>query len=223
MGRGRPAHVEVTATGEVRAVPDRLRLDLGLEVRARTPGQALRQLAERSQRLARVLDGGGVAPADRQTTAVHLHAVHEAGRPRSDAFEASSRITVRLGALDTAGAILDAAAAAVETSVVVGGISWSVDDRALPMRAARAAAIEAAMRRAEELAAGTGHRLGPILRVAEDADPGPRPPGRLRQRAMTAASGMAVEPGEETISVSVWCRFALLDPGPAADRATPAS
>lgn len=212
MGHRRARFVDVAATGEARVPPDRVRLDLGLEVHAATPGAALSELAEQSDRLLAVLDAAEVAPADRQTTHVQLHPDHIPGRPRPSGFAAGYQLVVHLSRLAAAGPILDACARAVETSLVVGGLDWSVADPEPARELARAAALERAVHKARALAAGVGAELGPALRVSEEAGNGWHPvAGRARAHAPMAAA-MAVEPGTETVSVMVSCRFALLEP-----------
>ncbi|HUY96851.1 MAG TPA: SIMPL domain-containing protein [Verrucomicrobiae bacterium] len=216
MGGRRTPLVEVTATGEARVPPDRVRLTLGVECRATTPGLALRQLADDSQRLRDCLDAAAIPALDRQTSTVQLHPIHDPRGRQPAGFRAVHGLVVQLDELAAVGPVLDAVASALPTSLTVGGLAWTVADSAPARARARTLALERAVAQATALAVGLGHRLGPVLRVVEAGEDGSAPVPGNHRRALAGTAAMAVEAGEETVTVSLWCRFALLEPGASA-------
>ncbi len=117
-------------------------------------------------------------------------------------YHVVNQIMVRVRDLDTTGDVLGAALAAGANNV--GGIRFGVEDTQALEVAARDAAVDNALAKAEQLAERLGVNVGNVRHVIETS--GDLPPEPRLERAMAFDSGGAsvpVSPGDFTVRVSV--------------------
>ncbi|MBW2542354.1 MAG: SIMPL domain-containing protein, partial [Deltaproteobacteria bacterium] len=126
-------------------------------------------------------------------------------QPEIVGYAVSNRVSVKVRDLDTVSDVLDDAAEAGGDAARVSGISFAVDEPEQYESEARKAAVEDARKRAEELAALAGVKLGEVRSIAESgvsvpfAERGYR--GVMLESA--AAPRTPISPGETEISLSV--------------------
>jgi len=128
------------------------------------------------------------------------------------AYQASSTLSVRMRAIDKAGAII---AQGVQSGAVYQGVAFDLSDRESREDALRVKAVGNAMRRASLYAEGASMKLGPLQAINADvAQPMFRVgSGAARSLSMApAATPMPVEPGLITLSESVAATWALAPP-----------
>jgi len=204
--------VSVIGTGEVNVAPDEAFVTLGAQTDAATASEALAQNNDQMQALLDALADEGVARADLRTRFVSLFPRYAeqpqpAGLPEIAGYTALNNVDVQVRDLDQLGALLDAAVAAGANTI--SGIRFVASDDLALTEQARAAAMDDARQKAEQLASLAGASLGPVISLSEGAA-GPTP---IFGGDTTAGIGGAVpiEPGTETVSVSLHVTWQLID------------
>ncbi|MEM7528650.1 MAG: SIMPL domain-containing protein [Pseudomonadota bacterium] len=203
--------VQVQGAGEATATPDMATVTIGVTSEART---AARALDTNSADMAKVLDAlgtAGVEARDIATTTVTLSPLYN--RPTADGvrsirgYGASNQVQIRVRALDTLGATLDAVTEAGATDI--RGIAFGLQDPDTAMDEARRDAIADARKRATLYADAAGVTLGTVLSISETTLGFPVPMQRMAFAAEAAASAVPIAPGERSLSVNVNVVFAL--------------
>jgi uncharacterized protein YggE len=207
--------VMVVGEGLASAVPDTALLQLGVETRGATPGEALEACSRALEEVIAALRAAGVEPSRLATGQLNVHPDWEKveGQRRPAGYRAAAGLTTRLDAPARAGQVATAAVAAGGEAARVHGLALVVGDRVGVLAAARAAAWRDARGRAEQYAALAGVGLGRVVRIEELTDGrhalafagGPRP---------LAAVGPPVEVGEAEVPERVAVTWALLDAPP---------
>lgn len=208
---GERPRITVTGEGRAEAVPDLAVITIGVTTHADTAAAAL---AENSARLSAVLDrlrAAGVADRDLQTSGLSLGPRYDYGNnhpPRLEGYEATNQLAVRVRALDTLGAILDAAV--TDGANTLGGLAFSLADPQGARDAALAAAVAEARRKAAIIAEAAGVRLGPVLSISEQvAFAGPQPMPRIAMAE--AAPAVPVAAGEVGYAATVTIVYGIAD------------
>jgi len=205
--------ITVTGRGEVRAAPDRLHLSAGVETRAETAAGALAANAQAMTRVIEALLDAGLARRAIATGGLSVQPVDgrdSGGRSTGeiDHFRVVNTVRLTTGAIDRAGALIDALAQAGANRF--GGLSFALADPG-PLRAeARAEAMADARAAAEAYAAAEGLAPGAVKTIRETGAGMPAP--RMRGMALEAADAppTPVEPGEIAVSASVTVVWTLV-------------
>ena len=202
--------VSVVGTAVLRAEPDEAMVVVTLSALKDGPGQALEDVARRSEALVALLDEFGIASSDRSTTGVSVHEDfdHTSEGRRSLGHRAASAIAVRLTDVGLIGRLVTRAT--TELDARVDGPRWQIAaENPVRLDAARQAAADG-QRKAQAYAEGVGARLGALIRLAEPESASfPRRAGKII--AASAASGdLLVEPGEQEINATIEVTFALI-------------
>lgn len=124
------------------------------------------------------------------------------------AYQASNTLSVKIRALDKAGALITKA---VQNGATYQGVEFNLSDREEREDALRVKAAANALHRASLYAEGAQMKLGAVQSISADgAEPAYRaaPMGK----AMAAAAPLPVEPGLITLAESVNATFALVPP-----------
>jgi uncharacterized protein len=203
----------VTVWGEavVRNEPDEAALVLTLTAVEKTPGAALSDVAKRGAALVTLLDGFGLAKADRSTTGITVEEEHEhtGTGHRVVGHRATSQTSVRVADPDQVGQL--ASRAADELSARINGLRWLISlDNPVRLEAARQAAANAE-RKARAYAEGIGAGLGPLTRLSESGHAyDDRQPRRWTAVGYAASHTVPVEAGEQAVMASIEATFALV-------------
>jgi uncharacterized protein YggE len=204
-----PRHLTVTGEGRIEVTPDMALVTIGVRTQAKTAQAALAANSERMAAVLAQLRAAGIAPRDLQTGSLSLgprYEYHDNRAPRLVGFEASNEVTARVRALDSLGAVLDAAVA--DGANVLGGLTFTLADPGPARDAALAGAVREARRKAEIMAGAAGVALGPVVSIAEAG--GFAPPLPMPRMAMEAAA-VPIEAGEIAYAASVTVVWALAD------------
>lgn len=198
----------VLGTATVTAPPDQAVVRLGVETRAATPAEALRQHEEDVARVLAEVRGFGIA--DRAITIEQLNLGEE--RDRDGATEAVARrlVSVRIGDLRV---VPDLIASVVASGANrLAGLDYTVEDPQPLEEQALVAAVTRAREKAERLAEAAGLELGTVLAMSEQNVGGVRPYAFARGEALAVADGNpgAYSTGLSSVDASVIVRFALL-------------
>jgi uncharacterized protein YggE len=202
--------VTVIGVASVRVEPDEALLWLTLTALEEDPARAFSGVSARSNALIAMLDGLGVAKADRATAGVSVSEEfhHTSEGRRSLGHRATTRVIVRLTDQELIGRL--AAQATAKLGAQLDGLRWRVAaENPAWLEAARLAAAHAE-RKARAYAEGVGAELGPLVRLAE-----PEGPEVMARRAAHqplsagAPEPMSIEPGEHDVAASIQATFSL--------------
>jgi uncharacterized protein len=203
--------IEVDGSGETRTSPDTADLDLAIETRAKTAEGAA---ASNAALAAKVIDALKSKLGDKgkiTTGGYSLNPEYDqratSETPRIVGYTAQNSVTVHTGALDLAGALIDAAIAAGANRV--NSLNFSVKDDTKARGEAIAIATRDARAQAEALASALDVKLGKVLKATTISEQRPVPIRMNRAMAMSAAVATPVEPGDVTVPATVSLIFEI--------------
>ena len=208
--------LNVSGTGEAVAQPDVAVVTLGVTTDAKEAGTALKDNSTQMSAVIQALVAAGVANKDIQTQTINLSPRYdtptprpgETARPELVGFTATNLVEVRVRKISSLGGMLDAAVQAGGNQIQ--GIRFEISDQNDLYDQARKAAWADALNKAEQLAGLAGAELGPVITINESS----YTPVRYAERAMAFAAdaSVPVEPGTQSVQISVQVTWALQDP-----------
>jgi len=205
-----PGLITVTGEGVVRAVPDQAMLQIGVTTQADTAAAAMSANSAALTLIVAQLTGAGIAERDMQTSNLSINpnwSTYEGGaESRISSYVAANQIDVRIRALGSLGAVVDAAVS--DGANTLNGLTFGVTDQKPLLEEARKAAVADARSRAEVLAAATGGKLGRVVSINDGGGfSGPAP----MFRAEAAAGAPPVQGGEVSLTATVTIVYELAD------------
>lgn len=194
--------ITVTGSATVNVVPDLATITLGVTTRGDTAAAAMAANNDAVSAVIARLIAAKVADRDMQTSSLSVNpnwVMNAAGTGQEvRGYVASNMLTVRIKALETAGAVLDAAIS--DGANTLNGLSFGLTDPRPVEDAARKAAVADALARAKLLAEAAGEKLGPIVSISEgDGQTDVRP----MMTKMAGDGAVPVAAGEVGISAAV--------------------
>ncbi len=206
--------ISVSGSGTASTAPDLAILELGVDVLAKSIGEARATASREMNAVIEALRTGGLQDADLTTTAYDIHPEydHREGR-RLRGYRITNMVEARINEPDALGEIVDAASEAGSTHVVVRGLRFVHSDESELAAVARRAAWNDAKSRADQLAALAGVAVGAVQSISEHRSHSGGPPA-LRARAMESAAAPPIESGQLAVSISVDIEFAIKDRAP---------
>lgn len=209
----KPRTISVTATGTVEAAPDRARITVGVVTEADKAGPAVTDNAAAMSRVIDALKKAGIEARDIATaqfsvSPIHAHNKSASGgySSRIDGFRVRNQATVDVRDISRVGDVIDLAAQSGANEF--SEVEFVVSDFETKLDEARREAMRNALRRASLYVEAAGARLGGVMTISEHVNGGPRP---FRAREAAAMASTPIEPGEQTLSVSVSVVWALKD------------
>ncbi len=192
--------ISVSGYGAINAVPDTAIIRLGVETEADTAQEALDDNSVQMSQLISATVAAGVAETDIQTHGLQLQPVYSSSTtdPQLTGYRASNIVAITARDLDGLGELLDAAIEAGGNRI--DSIRFEVSDREALFAAAREAAMNDAIERAEQLTALAGAELGEVFTISEV---GGTPPAPIPVETVADVSRVPVSPGMQTIEVYV--------------------
>ncbi len=206
--------ISVSGQGRITAVPDIALLTLGVEVTAPTVAAARAAAAGAMKAVRASLDANAIRSDDIKTLTFNIQPQYHYRReekPEISGYTVSNRVSVKVRDLDRVSEVLDDAAETGGDAVRISSIAFTVDEPERYEDDAREAAVEDARRRAEQLAALAGVRLGKVLSISESGASIPLM-ARSVERVMLAAADAPptpISPGETEIALSVFVVYAI--------------
>lgn len=211
LGQQQPQGIHVTGQGIATARPDMARITLGVTQRKPTAKEAMDAV---NQSVASILDGvkkAGIPEESLQTSRFYLYPLRDNTRYgdsnnlKTRGYEAGNSITIEVRDLGKLGAVLD-------TALELGandfnGLDFGIKDTASLLADARKKAVEDGRKRAEQIAAAAGVKLGPIVHINEMSDSGPMYSAEMS--AMRSSASDAVAGGEVDVSARVNMIFGI--------------
>lgn len=206
-----PHLIVVQGSGEVRVEPDSLRLDVGVEVRAKTIADAREQVNAGMRRVIDAVRALSLPDLALETSILQVtpvYAPQQANQPpRISGYAASNHVTITLRDVaedvlgDRGASILDAALGAGANSV--GGLEFFLADPSSARDEALAAAVRDARRDAATIATAAGVTLSSLHSVEEETGVHVVP----RAMSLQAMASTPVEVGDVVVQSSVTARF----------------
>lgn len=200
--------VIVHGCGVALAVPDVMRVEIGVQARDLHPDAALAAANRAMAAVQQDLLGSGVDSADVRTTQVDLHTDYDRQGRAVAGYVATQGLAVVLRDLGVAGARVSSALGAAGDAARLNGLHLDLADDREPAAQAREAAVADARRRAETYAGAVGRGLGRVLQITEGSPHGPVP---VRARVMAAEAGpVPVQAGTQDVTAYVTIEWALV-------------
>lgn len=196
--------IQVMGQGSVSARPDTAVVRLGVETDADTAAAALDDNNVRMSALISVTLEAGIAEEDMQTQGLRLQAIYQ-DQTDTDTlrqvvgYRASNIVAVTVRDLDGLGAFLDEAIAAGGNTIQ--SINFEVSDRDELIAAAREAAMNDAIAKAEQLTGLAGADLGEVLTITEFGGSSPAPVAF--ESAQAAADSVPIAAGTQEIQTTI--------------------
>ena len=207
-----PPQIVTMGEGEVQVTPDRARIHITVETRARTAAAAAEENSRIQQAVITRLRALGL-PAERLLTLgynvqpEYQYDPQGGGRPRISGYVARNTVRADVWQIDRVGPVIDAALGAGANSI--GSLDFYSSREDEVRRQALAAAVRQARLDAEAMAAAAGGRLGSLIEIQSGGFHHPPPMPFARGVAMEAAQAAdtPIVPGEQTFRTSVTARW----------------
>lgn len=207
--------VELSVNEIVRSAPDVAQIGAGVQTRAPTAREAVRENTAAMDRTVERLRSLGIERKDIQTANFNLNPQYqynsETGEQTFTGYQVSNNVQVMLRNLDHAGEVLDALVQAGANNIY--GPNFTLEDDAEAKAEARRNAFLRGMQQAEEFARMAGYSGVRLLEVSESFQgSGAVPPRPMAVRVSAdAAEGGAVpvEPGEVTTGVTLGLKYEM--------------
>jgi uncharacterized protein YggE len=203
--------LDISATGEVTRVPDVAIISTGVVTRAATATAAIRQNAQRMERVRAALKRAGIEDRDIQTSSISLNPEYNYQQnqpPKLTGYQASNQLSVRFRDIGETGKILDALVS--EGANQINGPSLTIDKPEAALDEARVKAIANGRARADLYARALGMRVVRLLSVSESGGYAVPPPMPMAVMAMERDSASTkIDAGEQKLQVSVSLSFEL--------------
>jgi uncharacterized protein len=197
-----PRQVTVVGSGEVKGVPDTLTADVSIESIAPDVTTAMNQTNDRQKAVLGALNAGGIDAKDISTTGVSLQPQYGENSTITG-YRASNSIQVKIRKLDSASQVLAGIVSAGGAATRLNSVSFSIEDDSRLVSDARARAFNDAKDRAQQYAQLSGLSLGKIISISEAPAGSPPSPPVPMPRGGAMATEVPLQPGEQTVGLSV--------------------
>ncbi|MEO9468830.1 SIMPL domain-containing protein [Parasphingorhabdus sp.] len=206
--------VELSVTETVETVPDTAAFSTGVETKAATATQALRENSRQTRILIDKLKSAGIAEKDIQTTGISLNADYEYDREnkgnRFVGYRVSNQVRAKVRKLNKLGSILDMLVSE-GGATNLNGPYFSVSNDAPLKKLARERALSNARAQAEEYARASGYGGVKVLSVSEvlrSVSPAQMPV--MRSMASAAAESVPVSVGQVGTGVTLNISYEMI-------------
>jgi uncharacterized protein YggE len=207
-----PATVYVSGNGVVTIAPDTASVVIGVNVIETTLSSAQEKATSQMTAVIDALKAAGIDEKEIQTVNYSVNIIQDYdqnGNPAAiKGFQVSNQVNVTIRDLDKLGSILDTVVA--QGANAIYGISFYVDDPSAAASQARTLAVQDAKKKADELAAAAGMKVGRVLSISETYSPSPSPVAYGGVEAADARAAVPLQAGTTTISVDVQVTYELI-------------
>jgi len=207
----RATTLNLSAFGETAARPDIASITTGVQVKAPTAAEAMRQNAERMSAVVATLKARGINERDIQTSGLSLSPqyVYEQNKPpRPDGYQASNQVTVTVRDLARLGQAVDAVVAAGANEI--NGIGFGLASPGPVEDASRRAAVVALTAKANLYAQAAGYKIARLISLSESGGYTPQPPQPKYMARALASDSTPVEGGELKVRIDVQAAYELV-------------
>lgn len=197
--------IELSVSEQVDSAPDTATFSTGVETKAKTATEALRQNSVQARAVINRLKSLGIAEKDIQTTGINLRADYdydqESRENRFVGYAVSNQVSATVKDISRLGEILDAIVSSGATNL--NGPSFSISDDSKLKDLARERALASAKARAMSYARSEGYAGVRVLSISEGMSHQSDAP-MMRMEASAASSALPpVAPGQVGTVVSL--------------------
>ena len=197
--------LNVNGSGKVALTPDIAYITIGVHTEGASATDAMADNNRQAQAVMDVLKGQGIADRDIQTTNLSIYPQQiydDQGKPTGEIrYSVDNSVYVTLRNINNVGDVLDAVVKAGANTI--SGIQFDVSDKSAALSSARAAAVQDAQAKAEELAKAAGVTLGQVQTISEYTSSNPIPMYDMRAAPMADAASVPVQPGQMLLTMEV--------------------
>jgi len=205
-----PPAIVTSASGEAKLTPDRASIYIGVQTRAASASAAARENAQRQRAVIDAIVALGISreqiSTENYSVAPEMRFDQNTQKSTVTGYVVSNVVRVELQRVEQVAPVLDAALA--KGANQINSLDFFASNSDAARRQALAAAISTARSDAEAMARAAGGTLGPLLELGT-ADTGPRPVFKAMAGG-AMASQTPIEPGEQTLRVSVTGRWQFI-------------
>ncbi|MBF6602869.1 MAG: SIMPL domain-containing protein [Sphingorhabdus sp.] len=198
--------VEISVSEQVDSAPDTATFSTGVETKAPTATQALRDNSQQAKRVIDKLKELGIAEKDIQTTGINLHADYEYDRENSTnrfvGYRVSNQVQATVRDIDNLGTILDALVSS-GGATNLSGPNFSIDDDSAVKKLARERALANGKAQAESYAKAAGYSGVRVLSISEGISNNSPYPVPEAARMVKADASVPVAPGQVGTTVNL--------------------
>ena len=198
--------IAVQGMGTASAAPDMVQVTLGVSVRASTVAEAQSDASARMNRVTERLTAMGVLKDQIRTVRYNIFPQYGQNQQLTG-YQVENIVSARTKAIEKAGELLDAAAAAGANRVE--SISFTIADPKPLAVKARDEAMAEAKAKADQLARLAGVRLGRPTSISESVSGTPPPPIPFAAGRAEAVQATPISPGEMEVRVSVHVTYGI--------------
>lgn len=211
---GSAPKLTVQGTGNASATPDVLTVTVDIAVTDPNAQASLLDDNTKASAVTAVLEHGGVAPKDIQTSNVSIQPQYSLA-DTIDGYQMTNTITAQLRHFSTAGSVLDAVATAAGNAARIDSLTFSIEDPRAIEDTARTDAVHQAVSHARSMAQAAGERLGPVCSLTDQSTPdyGVAEPFNAASAAgITPKTVVPLQPGTQQESAQITMVYALEQP-----------
>jgi uncharacterized protein YggE len=197
--------VVTEGSATVKRAPDQAWLTIATDTRDAQADAARRKSSASLRAVQDALRQAGL-PADAiRTTGFSLMPDLEWNNGRSTVrgYVVRNQIEARIDALDRLGQVIDAVNATGDTTVTISGPRFALKDQSEAEREALQQAVQAALARADAIAAGAHRAIGAIVKIEDHTVSGPAPRFMATEGMRAAQAPTPITPGEIEIRAEV--------------------
>jgi uncharacterized protein len=204
----------VNGTGTVVVTPDIANLSLGVSEQAARVADAQAQAAVDMDKVMSALSAKGIDKKDISTQNYNIFQLtrydNNSQQSIVTGYQVSNTVNVKIRAIASTGAVIDAVAAAAGDAARINGISFSVDDPTQYYSQVRTMAVNDAKNKAAQLASLAGVTLGKPLYISENS-PGTTVPYVPAPTLAGAGQGVTtpVSPGQTNITLNIQVAYSV--------------
>lgn len=210
--------IVTSAQGEAQYTPDRAHIYVGVQTRAKTAQEAAAQNAKKQDAVIAAIQALGI-PKERISTVNYSVYPEQQYNPQQGdkepkivGYNVQNSVRVDIHDISKVGAVIDAALSKGANNI--NSLDFYASNQDSTRRQALAEAVQRARGDAEALARGAGGQLGDLIELssAPTYTP-PRPVPYMAMARLDAASSTPVNPGEQTLTVTVTARWKFVGGG----------
>jgi uncharacterized protein YggE len=202
------AQITVTGSATVQGTPDTVSFTIGVHTVESTATAALSDNNAEIVRLEQALEARGIAATDLQTSSLDVYANTDSSGTVTG-FSVDDDLNVTTHEVSKAGEAIDTAAGAVGNDISLYGISFSISNESALLATARGEAMANARTEAQQVAAGGGLSLGPIVKVVDEENAQSTPYPEYGAAVPAAAGALEIERGTQPVTVQVSVVYGL--------------
>ena len=207
--------IAVSGHGEITAPSDTGFFDVGVQARNPSVAAARDNAAKAADAVIKSLKADGVDEKEIKTTQLTINPEFDnrsGAEPRITGYLVTNTVNVKVTKLDNFSKIIDDAIAAGGDATRIQSIRFDVQDNAKFLEQARKAAMDDAQKKATQLAAAGGVKVGKPVLISENQSTRPQPiafAASDSRGASQASPPTPIQAGTGTIVVEVTVRYLI--------------